>query len=263
MVAPVAPVANRATAKAATSDAPSMPTSFVQRTLIRRRPVRTERRTRPEHHTGRGRGEPGGRRIRRSAPVRVVSTTASAGIGARPIAISLCTGWTELGQDQAGHAAPLVSRLERVGPSGECHQAHGPMLTGHLVDCPERGGDQSFEFGPPMDPDPIVEHDGYRGTALTAELAHEPGPVADHRRPVEEAETVTGHVGTDALEFTRPAPGAGLPVRLRSDDRRRASGNRLVQTNRGGVDHSEHDWRGRARGSDETERVVGPGPLGR
>src|SRR5664280_450652 len=81
---------------------------------------------------------------------------------------------------------------------------HRSGRSGRLEHAPEGGGHQSFELDAPMYPRPIVKNDGHPGGAFTVELTDEPRPVADLGRPVQKAEPVTGHVGTESLEFTQP-----------------------------------------------------------
>src|SRR5664280_343444 len=110
----------------------------------------------------------------------------------------------QTGEHQPSVGSSLLTRCERVGTTSQRHQMHRSGRSGRLEYGPEGGGHQSFELEATMHPRPIVEDDGHRGGAFAVELADEPRPVADLGRPVQKAEPVTGHVGTESLEFAQP-----------------------------------------------------------
>ncbi len=169
----------------------------------------------------------------------------------------------QLRQNQTGLGVPPFGGLQRVGPPGKCEEVNGAPTSQRLVECPKDGRHQPVEFGPSMDSDSIIDNDGHRDGALSAELAHEPCPIARLRRPVEQAQAVAGHVGSDSLEIAKTAARARGPGRRRTSHLRWEPDNRLRGTNRSRVDDADHHRSTRTWGAEEAERVVGPATLRR
>ena len=90
-------------------------------------------------------------------------------------------------------------------------------------------------------------------------MANEPSPVASPGRPVEQAQPIPDHIGTDALEIAEPAA-ARAPNRVRhlAGPRRAQPRDRLAGINRNRMDDGVHDRRLRSWGAEQPERIMSP-----